>query len=67
MKSALTRCFFCGGTDLEEKEVEEHLSVNEQVIPCRALATVCLHCGERYYDPDTVRRFEKIRAEALFA
>jgi len=24
-------------------------------------AEVCLHCGERLYSPETVRRFEEIR------
>ncbi|HID94859.1 MAG TPA: YgiT-type zinc finger protein [Candidatus Latescibacteria bacterium] len=26
-------------------------------------AEVCLHCGERLYSPETVRRFEQIRAK----
>ncbi len=26
-------------------------------------AEVCLHCGERLYSPETVKRFEDIRAK----
>jgi YgiT-type zinc finger domain-containing protein len=58
----LTRCFHCGGTDLEEREVEELLSAAQDVVRCRVPATVCLRCGERYFDPQTVRHFEEIRA-----
>jgi YgiT-type zinc finger domain-containing protein len=58
----VTRCFYCGGTDLEPKEVEELLSVGDYVVRCKVPATVCLRCGECYFDPDTVRRFEEIRA-----
>lgn len=58
----LTRCFRCGGTDLEDREVEELFSVGRYVVRCRVSATVCHLCGERYFDPATVRRFEEIRA-----
>jgi YgiT-type zinc finger domain-containing protein len=57
----LTRCFRCGGTDLEQHEVEELLSAPAYVVRCRAPALVCLRCHERYFDADTVRRFEAIR------
>lgn len=62
MPALLTRCFHCGGTDLDEQEVEELLSVDKNVVRCRVSATVCRHCGERYFSPETVRRFEEIRS-----
>lgn len=62
MEKHMTRCFYCGGTDLEVREVEELLSVADYVVRCKVPATVCLRCGERYFDPETVRRFEDIRA-----
>lgn len=62
MPTPLTRCFNCGGTDLEPREVEELLSAGDYVVRLRVPATVCLRCGERYFDADTVRRFEEIRA-----
>ncbi len=54
------KCPVCGG-ELEEKEVEKLLrgGVNTAVIKVRA--EVCLHCGERLYSLETVKRFEEIR------
>jgi YgiT-type zinc finger domain-containing protein len=63
MPTRLTHCFYCGGGDLEPREVEELLSIADYVVRCKVPATVCLRCGERYFDPDTVRRFEDIRAQ----
>jgi YgiT-type zinc finger domain-containing protein len=61
MTTRLTRCLHCGGTDLEAREVEELVSVDADGVRLRVPATVCLRCGERYFDPDTVRRFEEVR------
>jgi len=54
------KCPICGG-ELIEKEVEKLLrgGINTAVIKVRA--DVCLHCGERLYSQETVRRFEEIR------
>lgn len=57
----LSRCFRCGGRDLEEREVEELLSAGPHAVRCRAHASVCLRCGERYFDAETVRIFEALR------
>jgi YgiT-type zinc finger domain-containing protein len=62
METPLTRCFHCGGTDLGAREVEELVSVDADVVRLRVPATVCRRCGERYFDPDTVRRFEEVRS-----
>jgi YgiT-type zinc finger domain-containing protein len=58
----VTRCFHCGGTDLVEREVEEFLSAGNYIVRCKVPATVCRHCGERYFVPETVRQFEEIRS-----
>ncbi len=57
-----SKCPVCGG-DLVEKEVEKLLrgGVHTAVVTVRA--EVCLHCGERLYSQDTVRRFEQIRSK----
>ena len=57
-----SKCPVCGG-DLVEKEVEKLLrgGVHTAVVTVRA--EVCLHCGERLYSHETVRRFEQIRAK----
>jgi YgiT-type zinc finger domain-containing protein len=63
MQTPLTHCVFCGGGDLQIREVEELLSVGDYVVRCKVPATVCLRCGERYFDPQTVRQFEDLRAQ----
>ncbi len=56
------KCPVCGG-ELVEKEVEKIVrgGVNTAILMVRA--EVCLHCGERLYSEDTVRRFEHIRSQ----
>lgn len=46
-----------------EKDVEKLLrgGVHTGVVAVRA--EVCLHCGERLYSEETVKRFEEIRAK----
>ncbi|MCX7011856.1 MAG: YgiT-type zinc finger protein [Candidatus Sumerlaeota bacterium] len=55
-----SRCPVCGG-EMVEKDVEKLLrgGVNTAVMKVRA--EVCLHCGERLYSSDLVKRFEIIR------
>ena len=54
------KCPVCGG-DLVEKEVEKLLRGGVHTAMLRVHADVCLHCGERLYSQETVRRFEEIR------
>lgn len=56
------RCPVCGG-ELVEKEVEKLLRGGLHTAVLRVQAEVCLHCGERLYSQETVRRFEEIRAK----
>jgi YgiT-type zinc finger domain-containing protein len=56
------KCPVCGG-QLVEKEVEKLLRGGIHTAVLRVMAEVCLHCGERLYSQDTVRRFEEIRAK----
>jgi len=56
------KCPFCGG-DLIEKEVEKILRGGAHTAVVRVNAEICLHCGERLYSQDTVRRFEQIGAK----
>ena len=56
------KCPVCGG-DLVEKEVEKLLRGGLHTAVVRVRAEVCLHCGERLYSQDTVRRFEDIRSK----
>lgn len=54
------KCPVCGG-DLVEKEVEKLLRGAVHTALLRVRAEVCLHCGERLYSQEMVRRFEEIR------
>jgi YgiT-type zinc finger domain-containing protein len=56
------KCPVCGG-DLVEKEVEKLLRGGPHTAVLRVRAEVCLHCGERLYAEETVRRFEEVRAK----
>jgi len=55
-------CPVCGG-ELIEKEVEKLLRGGAHIAVIKVQAEVCLHCGERLYSQETVRRFEEIRAK----
>ena len=54
------KCPMCGG-ELVEKEVEKILRGGIHTAMLKVNAEVCLHCGERLYSQETVRRFEEIR------
>jgi YgiT-type zinc finger domain-containing protein len=56
------KCPVCGG-DLIEKEVEKVLRGGANTAILKIFAEVCLHCGERLYSQETVRRFEQIKAK----
>lgn len=55
------RCPACGG-DLVQKNVEKLLRGGPHTAVLRVRADVCLHCGERLYSQETVRRFQQMRA-----
>jgi len=59
-KKPFDRCPICGG-ELEEREVEKLLRGGVNTAIVNVHAEVCLHCGERLYSQETVRRFEEIR------
>ena len=56
------KCPVCGG-EMVEKEVEKLLRGGMHTAVLTVHAEVCLRCGERLYAPETVKRFEQIRAK----
>jgi YgiT-type zinc finger domain-containing protein len=62
MKSKITKCPTCR-SDFVEKQVEKILKGGNHTATVTVDAQVCLHCGERLYSPETIRRFESIRAK----
>ncbi|MBA7561229.1 hypothetical protein ES708_02865 [subsurface metagenome] len=51
---------FVGG-EVVEKHVEKLLRGGLNTAVVKATAEVCLHCGERLYSDEIVKRFEEIR------
>ncbi len=60
MNRLAQRCVHCGGETCV-REVEHLVSGNCDVARVRVEAEVCLKCGQRTFEPDSVRRFEEIR------
>lgn len=56
------KCPICGG-ELVEKEVEKPLRGGIHTAVLKIRAEVCLHCGERLYSQETIKRFEEIRVK----
>ena len=56
----LRECPTCGG-ELIVAQREELLRGGVNMATVTVTADICHRCGQRLYDPDTIRRFEKIR------
>lgn len=54
------KCPVCGG-EVIEKHIEKLLRGGLNTAVVKATAEVCLHCGERLYSDEIVKRFEEIR------
>lgn len=62
MTQPFDRCPVCGG-ELLRKEVEKLVRRGSHTAAIVVHAHVCLGCGERLYDPNTVRMFEDVRGK----
>ena len=60
MKILFPKCPVCGG-EVSRKNVEKLLRGGCNTASIEVKAEVCLRCGERFYAPDVVKRFESIR------
>ena len=58
----LEQCPVCGG-ELIHKEVTKLLRGGSHTAMLKVKADQCLHCSERLYSMDTVKRFDEIRAK----
>jgi YgiT-type zinc finger domain-containing protein len=63
MKTALTKCARCGSTDLEDREVEKLVRGGSDVVALTVPATVCRHCGERFFSLETIKVLEDARRD----
>ena len=56
------KCPVCGG-EVVERQVQKLLRGGRHTASITVPAEVCLHCGERLYSPDVVKKFEEIRTK----
>ncbi len=63
MKTKLSKCVHCGIEKTKIKNVEKILSFNNNTALVKVDAEVCDHCGERFYEPETIHYFERIKKE----
>ena len=63
MKASIARCARCGSNDLEDRDVEKLVRGGDDVAALRVRATVCHHCGERYFPVTAIRALEQARQD----
>jgi len=56
----IDKCLFCEGK-LSKKTVTEILKNDGDTVILEVSALVCDNCGERYYDLETMKKFELIK------
>ena len=56
------KCPVCGG-ELRKRTVEKLLKGGNNTAVMKVRAEVCMHCGERLYSEESVKRFEEVRAK----
>jgi uncharacterized protein YlaI len=52
------KCIICHSEDIVEKEVMEEIKNINDIIYLPIKTNVCLNCGERYYDRQTLQKIE---------
>lgn len=55
------KCVICKSPDVVEKEVEEEIKANSDIVIYSIKTKVCNNCGEKYYDRQTMARLEEVR------
>jgi YgiT-type zinc finger domain-containing protein len=57
------KCIICHSPDIQERDVEETLQVDNDIVILPIRVLVCLNCGERYYDRQTMQHLEKLEQQ----
>ena len=52
----------CNSTNIEMKSVEEEIRSDKDILLIPLEVLVCLSCGERYYDRETMKKIEEMRS-----
>ncbi len=55
------KCIICNSENIELKDVNEEFHSKNDIICVKINVSVCLSCGERYYDRKTMKYLEEIQ------
>jgi YgiT-type zinc finger domain-containing protein len=55
------KCVVCNSSNVEMKVVEEEIRSDKDILLIPLEVLVCLSCGERYYDRETMKKIEEMR------
>ena len=57
------KCVVCNSSNIETKSVEEEIKSDKDILLMPLEVLVCLSCGERYYDRNTMKKIEEMRSK----
>lgn len=56
-----TKCYFCNGGPIIKEEIDHISRVSGKLVEVKDVpAEICQQCGEKYFEPKTIRRLERI-------
>ena len=56
------KCVICKSSDIQKKMIEEEIKSGMDIVLVAVEVMVCMNCGERYYDRNTMRKIENMRS-----
>jgi len=56
------KCVICKSSDIQNKMIEEEIKSGRDIVLVAWDVLVCMNCGERYYDRNTMRKIEDVRS-----
>jgi len=56
------KCVICKSSDIQNKMIEEEIKSGRDIVLVPLNVLVCMNCGERYYDRNTMRKIEDVRS-----
>jgi YgiT-type zinc finger domain-containing protein len=56
------KCVICKSSDIQKKMIEEEIKSGMDIVLVPLNVLVCMNCGERYYDRNTMRKIEDVRS-----
>ena len=57
----VTKCYFCNGGPVIKGKTDHISRMDGQLVEIKDVpCEICQQCGEKYFDPKTIRRIEQI-------